>query len=102
MPLISYQQSPPFTPFPLLPLFPSLAQPLKCVRLSIDLNSALNSSQQRLWVRSYNFLDLLLVLEDQEGGHGTDAEFLGDVGDLVNVELDEVGRGIEVGEPGRK
>lgn len=43
-------------------------------------------------------MDLFLVLEDQEGGHGADAELLSHVGDLVDVELDEVCAGVFLGE----
>lgn len=32
----------------------------------------------------------LAVLEDLEGGHGADAELLGDIGKLIDVDLDEV------------
>lgn len=42
--------------------------------------------------------DLLAVLEEQEGRHGADAELLGDVADLVNVDLEELGVGVLVGE----
>jgi len=37
-----------------------------------------------------NLLDLLTVLEDQEGGHGANAEFLRDVRHLVDINLVEV------------
>ena len=43
--------------------------------------------------------DLLAVLEEEEGGHGAHALLLGDVGDLVNVDLVEAGVGVVVGEP---
>jgi hypothetical protein len=51
----------------------------------------LNSCFQRFLVRSNNLLNLLALLEEQEGGHGTDAEFLCDVVDLINVNLVEAG-----------
>jgi hypothetical protein len=35
-------------------------------------------------------VDLLAVLEDDEGGHGADAELLGELGQGVDVELGEV------------
>jgi len=38
--------------------------------------------------------DLLAVLEEHEGGHGTDAQLLGDLGELVNVNLVETGAGV--------
>lgn len=37
-----------------------------------------------------DLVGLLAVLEDEEGGHGADAELLAEVGDLVDVDLDEV------------
>ncbi|KAK0112738.1 hypothetical protein ONS95_014473 [Cadophora gregata] len=65
-----------------------------------DLNDrSLNSQLQRIWVGAYNLLDLLAVLEDEEGGHGADTEFLGYVWDFVDVELGEVDVGEFVGEP---
>lgn len=60
----------------------------------------MNSGQQRLRVRANDLLDLLLIFEDQEGRHGADAELLGNIGNLVDVELDEVGAGELLGEPG--
>jgi hypothetical protein len=63
------------------------------------LNRFLNSRQKRLRVCTHNLLNLLLVLEDQEGRHSADAELLGNIGDLVDVELDEVGAGELLGEP---
>lgn len=44
--------------------------------------------------------DFLAVLEDDEGGHGADAELLGHVGDLVDVELVEAHGRVLVGELG--
>lgn len=73
---------------------PSSTKPL------LLLNGILNSSQKRLRVRAYDLSGLLAVLEDQEGGHGADAEFLRDVRDVVDIELDEVCGGELVGEPG--
>lgn len=46
--------------------------------------------QQGLGIRTDHLLDLLAVLEDDERGHGTDAELLCNVWDLVDVDLDEV------------
>lgn len=43
--------------------------------------------------------DLLAVLEDEESGHGADGVLLGGLGDLVNVNLEEAGVGVVVGEP---
>jgi hypothetical protein len=47
----------------------------------------LNGRLNGLRVRTDNLLDLLAVLEQQECGHGTDTEILGDVGDLVDIDL---------------
>lgn len=46
--------------------------------------------------------DLLAVLEEQEGGHGAHAVLLGDLGDLVDVDLVEAGVGVVVGEPAER
>jgi len=35
--------------------------------------------------------DSVSVLEEQEGRHGSDAKFLGDVGDFIHVDLVEFG-----------
>jgi len=43
--------------------------------------------------------DLLAVLEEDEGGHGADAQLLGDLGDLVDVDLVEAGAGVCGGHP---
>lgn len=61
----------------------------------------LDGSLKGLGVGADDLTDLLAALEEQEGGHGTDAELLGDVGDLVDVELVELGVGVGLGEPGR-
>lgn len=62
----------------------------------------LNSSLERLRVRADHLTHLLSILEDKKGGHGADADFLRDVGDFVDVDLDEVRGGVLVGEPGRR
>ena len=62
--------------------------------------TGLDSGLEGLWVRADDLADLLLVLEQEEGGHGADAEVLGDVGDLVDVELEEARRGVGAGHPG--
>jgi hypothetical protein len=67
--------------------------------LFLSLDRILDSRQERLGVRTDDLLDLLLVLEDQECGHGADAELLRNVRDLVDIELDEVGVGEFLGEP---
>lgn len=43
--------------------------------------------------------DLLAVLVEKESGHGAHALLLGDLGDLVDVDLVEAGVGVVVGEP---
>lgn len=60
----------------------------------------LDGSLKGLGVGADDLTDLVAALEEQEGGHGTDAELLGDVGDLVDVELVELGVGVGLGEPG--
>jgi hypothetical protein len=67
--------------------------------MALLLSSLLDSSQERLRISTHNLLHLLRVLEDQERGHGADAELLCYVGHLVDVELDEVCAGEVVGEP---
>lgn len=61
----------------------------------------LDGSLEGLGVGANDLTDLLTALEEQEGGHGADAELLGDVGNLVDVELVELGVGVVLGEPGR-
>lgn len=48
-----------------------------------------NGRFQLLRVRAHDFADLLVVFEEVEGGHGADAEFLGYVGDFVDVKFVE-------------
>lgn len=62
--------------------------------LSLNAETLLDGGLESLGVRANDFLDLLPVLEQQEGGHGADAEVLGDVGDLVDVELVEACVGV--------
>lgn len=50
-------------------------------------------------VGTNDLADLLAVLEEQEGGHGAHALLLGDLGDLVDVDLVEAGVGVVVGKP---
>ena len=49
-------------------------------------------------MRAHHLGDLFPVLEEDKSGHGADAQFLGDVGDLVDVEFVEAGGGVGVGE----
>lgn len=59
----------------------------------------LNAGLDGLGVCADDLTNLLAVLEEDKGGHGADAEFLGDVGDLVNIELVEARLGVLLGEP---
>jgi hypothetical protein len=58
---------------------------------SLSFNVGLDGSLKRLGVRANNLRYLLAVLEKEEGGHGADAEVLGNVGDFVHIELVEAG-----------
>lgn len=49
----------------------------------------LNSSQNRRRVGTHNFLNLLSVLEQQKGRHGADAQLLGYIGAVIDIELDK-------------
>ena len=60
----------------------------------------LDSSLKSLGVRANDLGYLVAVLEEEESRHGADAEFLGNIGDLVDVELVEFGGWIVVREPG--
>lgn len=59
----------------------------------------LDGSLKRSRVRANDLADLLAVLEQDEGGHGAHGELLGDIGQLVDVDLVEAGVGVGVGEP---
>jgi hypothetical protein len=50
----------------------------------------LNRSQNRRRVSSHNLIDLLPILKQQESRHGADAELLGYIGAVVDIELDKV------------
>lgn len=64
-------------------------------RQSRRLDSVLvESLLDRRGVGANNLLSLGAILEDHEGGHGADAELLAQVGDLVDVDLDEVDVGV--------
>lgn len=62
------------------------------------LNSLLDSGLKGIGVSTNNLLDLLSILEDHECGHGSNTELLGDIWDLIDVNLDEVGASVGVGE----
>ena len=53
---------------------------------------------QRLGVRPNNLTNLLPILEQHERRHGPDAQLLGHVGHLVDVDLVEPGVGVGVAE----
>lgn len=48
-----------------------------------------------------NLSNSLAFLEEDECGHCTDSELLSDIGDLVDIDLVELGRRVCVGEPTR-
>ena len=59
----------------------------------------LDGSLEGLGVGADDLSDLVTALEQQEGGHGADAELLCDLGDLVDVELEEASVGVCAGHP---
>lgn len=58
----------------------------------------LNRALERGRVGPNHFAHLLPVLEQQERRHRTDAELLGHVGDVVDVEFVEARGGVDIGE----
>lgn len=64
-----------------------------------NLQELLDGGLKSLGVGANDLLDLLAVLEQDECGHSADAKLLGDLGDLVHVELVEARVGVRVGEP---
>jgi hypothetical protein len=75
-------------------IFPPIL-PKQDKHLSVLLDSGLKSNG----VGANDLADLLAVLEEQESGHGADGLLLGDLGDLVDVDLVEAGVGVVVREP---
>lgn len=61
------------------------------------LEVGLDGGLESLGVGTNNLGDLVTALEKKEGGHSADTELLGDIGDLVNVELVEACGGVFVG-----
>lgn len=61
-----------------------------CGALDIGLDGGFKS----LGVCTNDLGDLLAILEEQESGHGTDAELLRNIGHLVNVKLVEACGGV--------
>ena len=59
----------------------------------------LDSGLESGGVGTDDLADLVAVLEEEESGHGADGLLLGDLGDLVDVDLVEAGVGVVVGEP---
>lgn len=72
---------------------------LFCLFQDPSLKVGLDGSLESLWVGTDDLADLVAVLEQEEGWHGADAELLGHLWDLVDVELVETGVGVGVGEP---
>lgn len=64
-----------------------------------DLSVLLDSGLESGGVGTNDLADLGAVLEEEESGHGADGLLLGDLGDLVDVDLVEAGVGVVVGEP---
>ena len=64
----------------------------------------LNSSFQCPLIRTHDLPDLLAVLEEQEGRHGSDAQLLRYIAHFVDVNLEELGLWVlfaELGDLGR-
>ena len=59
----------------------------------------LDGSLESLGVGTDDLADLVTALEQKEGGHGADTELLGNVGDLVDVELEEACVGVLLRKP---
>ncbi len=66
---------------------------------SLCVDVRLDGGLESLGVGANDLGDLLAVLEEKEGRHGTDTEFLCNVRDLVDVELVEARVGVCAGEP---
>lgn len=71
-----------------------------CCSLCSCLDVGLDGGLEGLGVCADNLGDLVTTLEQEECGHGADAEFLSDIRDLVDVELVEACLVVCVGEPG--
>jgi len=66
--------------------------------LLATLDGALDSGLESLGVRANDLTDLVAILEEDEGGHGSDAEFLCHFGYLIDIELVEFSVRVNVGE----
>lgn len=72
--------------------------------ISNPLDVASDSRLKRLGVRANNLTNLLSILEEEEGRHSPHTELLCNLGDLIDVDLDELGGGeglAEFGDLGR-
>lgn len=63
----------------------------------LSLQVVLDGLFESFLVGTDDLADLLAVLEEHECGHGADTELLGDVGDLVDVNLVEGDLVLELG-----
>lgn len=71
----------------------------KFMKREQNLHVLLDSGLEGSGVGTNNGSDLLAVLEEDESGHGADAELLGDLGNLVDIDLVEAGAGVGRGHP---
>jgi len=79
-------------------MFPKTHVRCRGYSATLHLKVLLDGSLESLGVGTDDLGDLLAILEQDKGGHGADAEFLSDIGDLVDVNLVEAGVGVGVGE----
>lgn len=63
-------------------------------------NESLDTDFQLFGVSADNVADLLTILEEEERGHGAHAQFGGRLGEMVNVDLVELGLGESLAELG--
>jgi len=63
------------------------------------LEVVLDRSLERTGVGTNDLLNLLAILEEHESRHSADRELLGDIGNLIYVELVEAGILVIIGEP---
>jgi hypothetical protein len=66
---------------------------------SLFLGVLLDASLDGLGVCAHNLTNLLATLEEDECGHSADTEFLGDVGDFIDVQLVKAGLWVLLREP---
>jgi hypothetical protein len=67
-----------------------------------SLDVLLDGSLEGRGVGTNNGSDLLAILEEHESGHGADAQLLGNLGQLVDVNLVEASAGVCGGHPEMK